>query len=98
MANNYFNTTHQSGQTLMDFDRVAETQNGIVLSLMRKNIKLSPSEAWEAYCSLTGKQNTPLTSIRRSINTLTEEGRLVKTDVKKEGKYGRDEYVWRISC
>ena len=38
----------------------------------------------------------PITSVRRALTTLTELGYLVKTDVRRPGKYGDDNFCWRL--
>jgi predicted ArsR family transcriptional regulator len=42
-------------------------------------------------------RTSPLTSVRRSISNLTADGKLVKTERKVQGPYGRPEYVWRLA-
>jgi len=36
-------------------------------------------------------------SVRRSISNLTEKGFLVKTKVKRDGKLGKDNWVYKIN-
>ena len=40
--------------------------------------------------------NCPVTSIRRAITDLTEQGELVKTDQQRRGEYGTKNYCWRL--
>ena len=42
--------------------------------------------------SMTGLK-CPLTSIRRAMTNLSNEGKLIKTDVKIEGMYGKQEHL-----
>ena len=58
--------------------------------------KLTPSEVYLIY-NVDYKPNTPITSIRRAMNTLTKRGKLVKTDEMKEGEYGKPEHCWRLA-
>jgi len=44
------------------------------------------------------KEETPITSIRRSITVLTTLGLLIKTEHKKTGPNGRPEYLWRVNA
>lgn len=39
----------------------------------------------------------PIGSIRRAINALTSEGKLVKLDRKDHGLYGRRETLWKLN-
>lgn len=89
----YYNTTQAIGKELQSFIESAETQDQKVLILFRNYLKLTPSEAW----NLSGLKNTtPITSIRRAITNLTNEGLLIRTEDKKEGIYGRPESVYEL--
>lgn len=96
MNDSYFNTTGETGETLKDYHVTATTQNEYVLELFKLHNKLSPSMAWRKYLLASGKANTPLTSIRRSISTLTNQGVLEQTEEKVKGSYGRNEFFWRL--
>lgn len=41
--------------------------------------------------------SVPITSIRRAMNVLTKEGKLIMTDQKFTGLYGKPEHLWRIN-
>lgn len=92
----FYNTTQEAGPTLFSFQDLSITQDVAVLQVyraMRDPMTPSQAERRLKQLELIGK-NTPLTSIRRSINTLTEEGKLRKTTSKVTGPYGRPEYKW----
>lgn len=38
----------------------------------------------------------PITSIRRCITNLTSDGKLIKTDQKRKGKYGDLNFCWKL--
>lgn len=40
--------------------------------------------------------NTPITSIRRSITNLTNEGKLFKTKNQVKGIYDKPNYTWKL--
>jgi hypothetical protein len=40
--------------------------------------------------------NVPITSIRRALSDLTFMGYLVRTDEKRMGRYGENNYCWRL--
>lgn len=90
----YFNTTHETGQTLATYRQSAMKQEEAVLALFRsRRLPMSPSEVWRRM----GMNLAPLTSIRRAITDLTREGLLEHVeDWKVEGHYGRMEGVWRL--
>ena len=86
----FYNTTNESGQLLIDYREKAGRQETIILSLFRKIREGSP---WDIY-EIVG--NMPITSVRRALTNLTKKGCLIKTGLKKEGAYGRPEYIWKI--
>lgn len=88
----YFNTTGLSGEQLGLFEAKADSQDVIILEIYRRFNSLTASECYKLFPDRT----TPLTSIRRSITNLFNSGKLVKTEHKKPGIYGRPEYIYRI--
>lgn len=88
---NFFNTTKENGTLLIEFDKLAEKQENEILSLFQQKQSLTPSDV------LVLTDNILLTSIRRSITNLTKKGKLIKSDEKKVGIYGRKEYIWLIN-
>ena len=53
---------------------------------------MTASDAWKK--SGLMDNNTPLTSIRRAITNLEKKGKLEKTDIQKEGMYGKKTFCW----
>jgi len=90
----FYNTTHEKGETLEVFHRKADRQDMKVLNAFSIFLKLSPEECWKLF--YFQEKGVPLTSIRRSITNLTKAGKLVKTNEKRIGIYGRPEYIWEI--
>jgi len=93
MGNSYFNTNKERGETLKKSNTKAKTQEEEIEKIFKVNQKLSASEAWNIYNS---DWKTPLTSIRRAITNLCNQGVLVKTDETKEGVYGKAEHIYRV--
>ncbi len=89
----YFNTTNEND--ISEAVSKAVSQNKIILKLFRINTMLSASYCHSLYLEVTGKKTTPLTSIRRGITTLCNEGKLIKTTTKIIGKYGRNECIYK---
>ena len=86
----HYNTTHEQGQLLIEFQRKAAKQDDAVRMALQELGKASASEVlqWlEAKTRLTWV----LTSIRRSLSTIA-----VKTDEKVMGIYGRKEYRYTL--
>ena len=92
----YYNTTNEVGKDLKEFEYKAISQNEIIIRhfLKHPHKEYSPSEVW---INLFQADETPITSIRRSLNALTLSGNLIKTDNKKIGVYGRNEYLWKLN-
>lgn len=89
MNQSFYNTTHESGKQLAMFIEKAKTQEIEILLLMQHYEKLSASDVHKYFPKMI------LTSIRRGLTNLTTQGFLVKTDEKKLGEYGRNEYIYR---
>lgn len=92
----FYNTTVESGQILIDFNQKARNQDEAVMGIFALYGKeLTPCECHERL-RLMG-YNFILTSVRRSINTLTKSGMLRRVEVKREGIYGRPNTCWVVS-
>ena len=96
MIQSYHNTNKETGAELAQSQDKAMTQEQSIESIfltkmfgqeygMYSTDKLTPSEVCLIY-NVDYKPNTPITSIRRAMNTLTKRGKLVKTDEMKEGE------------
>ena len=93
----HYNTTNETGEVLKQYSRKARNQEEVVLEIFKKYRRLTASECHAFFMRYTTVFGVPLTSIRRSITDLTKAGKLLKTGVKKEGQFGRSEYVWMIN-
>lgn len=94
----YFNTTAQAGELLRQHKACAKGQDLLVLSaFLSAGSPLGPSEVHQALAR-TGaiSSHVPITSIRRSVTTLTQRGLLEKTAAMRDGLYGREEHCWRF--
>ena len=95
---NYWPTTPLSRDELAAAIKSADKQDAAVMAVYRAaNRPLSASQVWAA-CEAQGKR-WPLTSIRRSITTLTNEGALVHLHSQtRTGIYGRSETLYALSA
>lgn len=95
----FYNTTGETGQLLMDFKEAARNQDRLVLAVFKASTTpLTPSQVWKILINNKSiHQATPLTSIRRSINTLTGRMELVKLNKKRPGPMGRPEGYWELN-
>ena len=88
----FYNTTHETGETLKESHRMAKTQEGRILNyFLTLGTPLSPSRVLDGM-----NLNCPLTSIRRAITNLTLARKLIKTDEYSVGMYGKREHLWRL--
>ena len=78
----YFNTTNQTGKDLEKSEAKVMTQDEIIFGFFRAHAAgyYTPAEV-QRMC-LPG---APLTSVRRGITNLTNDGDLIKTTYKKPG-------------
>lgn len=91
----YFNTTNVTAPLLTQYASKAESQEETIRRIF-KNMTTSGLTAVEVMYKYPDKR-VPLTSIRRALSNLVEAGFLVKTDFKREGLFGRDNYIYRLN-
>lgn len=95
----YFNTNNLFGETLQQAEVKTSTQDEMVYETFKKlNMPMGPSMVYKYLVNkgqITAK--TPITSLRRSITSLTKEGRLIKTDKLVMGNLGQREHQWRLA-
>ena len=94
----YYNTTSEIGKNLNKSWTKSVKQDDLILLVFARNKKavFTPFEIQEILNSEYEKAY-PITSIRRSINTLTEREALEKTSLKRKGAYGKSNYCWKYA-
>jgi hypothetical protein len=94
MSANFYNTTHESGPTLLHHRSQAKAQYARVIDFYRAHPGelLGPSEVWRR----TGieAEGAPINSVRRAITDATKDKILVMTAQKTIGAWGRSEHLW----
>ena len=94
----YYNTTRQKGEQLKVAWKKTKSQDDKVMEYFYAHGNATPSEVWFHFIKHENHGEilnaVPITSIRRSITNLTSDNMLSKTEKKREGVYGRPEYVW----
>ena len=86
----FYNTIQENLNQLAKSESKAKTQEANIMNCFKQYERpLSPSMV----LSISGL-NCPITSIRRAMTNLSNEGKLIKTDVKMEGMYGKQEHLW----
>lgn len=93
MVDTFFNTTNQTGNELNESVKQAKKQNEIVLDFFKTNSDkdFTPYEVWKKVFT----HKTPITSIRRSITTLTAENKLKQLSIQRKGGFGKANYCWK---
>jgi hypothetical protein len=93
----FHNTLNQSGAELAESDKKANSLAILILKFFRQNpgCTFTPFEVQDKLD--LGRK--PITSIRRAMTDLThtDPPYLVKTDIRKQGEYGADNYCWRLA-
>ena len=89
----FYNTIQLDGEVLKEAIRNGERQQDIILDIFRKYPEkhITPSEIY-----MTLGKLWPITSIRRAITNLTNEGHLIKTDHQRIGLYEKPNYCWTL--
>jgi predicted ArsR family transcriptional regulator len=89
----YFNTTQEVGRELHEWEAKAKSQEDLILVYFQaRGGEWSPSQILQRVFS----GRIPITSVRRAMTNLTDQGQLFKTDHKCRGSFGRPEYLWRL--
>ena len=88
----YYNTTNESEDFVKQQEVKNITQEEKIYTIFQKYKKLSASDVYTLYKDT----NTPLTSIRRAVTTLYKAQIIFKTKEKKNGLYGRPEYIYSL--
>lgn len=84
----YYNTTQVKESDLKDYNNKARTQDQIIKGLIAKlNKPFSFKDIYKNYPI----QNTPITSIRRSLDTLKKVGYIEETGLQVMGVFSRKE-------
>jgi hypothetical protein len=95
----YYNTTNENGSLLQTNMKQANNQEQLTLAVFQTypTYTFSADEVWNFLIDNEAiNEQTPLTSIRRAITDLTNEGKIVKTNRKVLGSAGRKTYTWRL--
>ena len=90
----FFNTIRLIGKELNEAEWLAMKQEDKVYALFKENPdrELTPFEVWAAILP-----DAPITSVRRAITCLTDEGKLEKVNRQRPERYGKPNYLWRLA-
>jgi hypothetical protein len=97
----YYNTTNESGKRLAELIKNAKTCERCVFNFYKNNpgLLFTPNDVWQQLGNMN--RHYPLTSIRRAITNLSNDGWLIRTDYKREGLYRNKgvpvlNYCWKL--
>ena len=94
METNFYNTTKESGADLKKSKEKTFSQSEKILNFFEDN-KGKSFTPFDVLKNVFG-ENTPITSIRRSMTDLERLGRLKKTKEQRVGLYGKMNYCWKL--
>jgi len=94
----YYNTTNLSGADLAQTRAKCRGQEAVVMDIFEWHKRaMSPDEVLDQYHIRVAHDETPITSIRRAMTTLTSKGLLVKTENQVRGAFGKLTYTWKLA-
>lgn len=100
MQTSFFNTVSLSGVALVDATVRAMKQDEVILSIFKEypRTAFTPFDIQYNVKRIYDK-DYPITSVRRSLSNLTDQGKLSKSE-KAEGKgiYKVANHKWALSC
>ena len=91
-TNLFYNTVPLVGGDLDHAKKTAKSLQDRVLMYFKRypNMEFTPFQVWNSL-----GQSHPITSVRRSITNLTNDGYLVMTETKRMGMYGTLNNCWK---
>ena len=93
----YHNTTNENKETVKTYRKLNAKQDKRVLAIIKNERKpFSSSLIWKRYLHKHLTLPTPITSIRRSINTLKNLEYIIETGNRVPGLYQRSELEYRL--
>ena len=93
----YYNTTNENKDNEIKFRNINNGQDKKLLELIKElNKPFSASQIWKEYTHPFILNTTPITSVRRSINTLKNAGFIEETGKRVQGVYGRNELEYKL--
>jgi hypothetical protein len=88
----FYNTTKESAKELKASKEKAKTQNQLLLDRLPINQEFS---AWTIFNQSLLGVHTPITSIRRALNTLESQGKIYKSG-KRIGNLSKTEFTYKL--
>lgn len=92
MTAEFYNTNAETGTVLAGSYGQARQQRQMV----QRWFELHPDRYFAPH-QIPMPSGTPLTSVRRAVTNLTEQGVLEKTDRMVQGTYGKQVHTWKLA-
>jgi hypothetical protein len=98
----YYNTNNETSLTLQKSWNQANKQKKLIHHIFTSlwsdetGVYFAPHQIKDVL-NERYDENYPLTSVRRAITDLTNEGKLIKTKYRVMGNYGKKVYTWRVA-
>ena len=89
----FFNTIKESGEELEASKEKAKAQNQILLDRLPLNQEFS---AWTIHNQSLLGVHTPITSIRRTLNTLEKQGKIERVG-QRIGNLDKKEFTYKLN-
>ena len=88
----FYNTNQESPSEAFDSSAKVANQSLVIFRLLEMaKTPMSPSMVYKAL-----GQEWPITSIRRAMTNLTDDGKIIKTQKTTKGIYGKKEHLWAL--
>ena len=97
----YYNTNRETGATLSLSWGKSSKQDTMIVEIFTARLRhtlegLAPHQVRDQLAQQYGK-SYPLTSIRRAMSNLTDNGKLIKLARMVMGNYGKKVHTWRLN-
>ncbi len=93
----FHNTVHLEGEELEKQEAKTVKQDQLILDVFKRH----STSKFTAFMVLdllqTDKPKPPITSVRRAMTNLTKAGYLIKTEERKEERYGVKNYLYTLN-
>jgi len=89
----YYNTNKEKYEVLDRSQKKTERQANVILNFFESN----PNKLYTPFeVKDTLRLACPITSVRRAITDLENKNKLVKTNLMRQGIYGKQNHTWKL--
>ena len=92
----YYNTNNETGDVLKSSIESSNKQEEVIMVIFNHYKRnLSPDEI-QGILVDNSETTYPITSIRRAMTNLTNDGKLKKTNIMRKGVWGKMTHTWKL--